>query len=545
MYSVVTSGAVRGIASYLIRVEIDCTEGLPFFSMVGFAGTEVREAGERVRVAMRNAGYGMDPRRITVNLAPANIPKRGIVIDLPVAVGLLVSEGAVPLSSVGETLVLGELGLNGEIRPVRGVLAIVKLAMDSGVPLCILPMDNLAEAHAITGVRCAGVRTLRELVAFMNLDPAGKQRVIQEQKQRLDNAAASRTQRRHRYTDLSAVKGQAQAKRALEIAAAGYHNLYMSGPPGSGKSLLASCLPGLMPSMSEEECMEVSSVYSVAGRLPEDGSLIRERPFVAPHHTVTRAALIGGGSSPGPGAISLAHNGVLFLDEMPEFGRIRLDLLRQPMEEREIRITRSYGTFRFPARFLLAGAGNPCICGRFPSASCTCTESQLRMYRQRISGPLMDRMDIRLHVTEPRISELQGETGSSAAGGSMSGDDIARSGTDDTLREESPVVRQRVEEAAARQRFRYADTGISFNAELSAEDTARYCRLGSRENRFMRQLLEGRQISARAYHRILRVARTIADLDGAEEIREDHLAEACLLRGTEDRDLHMQGGRNY
>ncbi len=528
MYSVVTSGAVRGIASYLIRVEIDCTEGLPFFSMVGFAGTEVREAGERVRVAMRNAGYGMEPRRITVNLAPANIPKRGIVIDLPIAVGLLVSEGAVPLSAAGEALVLGELGLDGEIRPVRGVLAIVKLAMESGVPMCVLPMDNLAEAHAIAGVRCVGVCTLRELVRFMNLPPEKRLQVMQEQKERLDAAADSRTVQAPGYTDLSAVKGQAQAKRALEIAAAGYHNIYMSGPPGSGKSLLASCLPGLMPSMSEEECLEVSAVYSVAGRLPREGGLIRVRPFVAPHHTVTRAALIGGGTSPGPGAISLAHNGVLFLDEMPEFGRAQLDLLRQPMEEREIRITRSYGTFRFPARFLLAGAGNPCLCGRFPSDSCTCTEAQIRMYRQRISGPLMDRMDIRLHVTEPRVSELQEEAADGTGG-----------------QAESPAVRDRVEEAAARQHYRYARAGIAFNAELSAEDTARYCRLGTREKRFMRQLLEGRQVSARSYHRILRVARTIADLDGVEDIREDHLAEACLLRGTEDRELRMRGGRGY
>ena len=314
MYNIVKSGAVRGVECYLIDVETDCADGLPYFTMVGFAGTEVREAGERVRVAMRNSGYRMDPKRITVNLAPANIPKRGIVIDLPVALGLLMAMGEIPRLDPARVLVLGELGLDGEIRPVRGALVTVRMAARQKIPLCILPEENLAEGCVIPGIDCAGVSTLRELVAFLNAPAEEQRRKIALQRKRTEvSIARAKVLERRRGTDLSAIRGQEDACRALEIAAAGFHNLYMEGPPGNGKSLLASCLPGILPKLGEEEALEVSEIYSAAGRIPSGTGLIRTRPFIAPHHTITRAALIGGGSVPGPGAISLAHGGVLDL----------------------------------------------------------------------------------------------------------------------------------------------------------------------------------------------------------------------------------------
>ena len=515
MYNIVKSGAVRGVECYLIDVETDCADGLPYFTMVGFAGTEVREAGERVRVAMRNSGYRMDPKRITVNLAPANIPKRGIVIDLPVALGLLMAMGEIPRLDPARVLVLGELGLDGEIRPVRGALVTVRMAARQKIPLCILPEENLAEGCVIPGIDCAGVSTLRELVAFLNAPAEEQRRKIALQRKRTEvSIARAKVLERRRGTDLSAIRGQEDACRALEIAAAGFHNLYMEGPPGNGKSLLASCLPGILPKLGEEEALEVSEIYSAAGRIPSGTGLIRTRPFIAPHHTITRAALIGGGSVPGPGAISLAHGGVLFLDEMPEFSRTTLDLLRQPLEEREIRITRNYGTYRFPARFLLVGAGNPCPCGYYPDLNrCRCSEKERRRYRQHLSGPLMDRMDMRIHVRVTGVEEMQA---GAAAGPSR-----------------SEAVRKRVEAAAERQLYRYRGAGIRFNAELDAEGTERWCRLNAEGERCMRDLCGRSTVSARGYHRILRIARTIADLDGAEEIRTEDLMEAFRLRGTE------------
>lgn len=517
MYSTVLSGAVYGVSSYLLRVETNISDGLPAFHMVGFTTGMVKEAGERVRVALKNAGIRVPPARITVNLAPADIPKRGIVIDLPVAVGELISMGWLRQEDFNNVLVAGELGLNGEIRPVRGILPIVRTAKEHGVQLCIIPGENVQEGAVISGIRVVGVRSINELLMYMETAPERRDKVLPPGKVDLDALFAGRD--RAAGADFADVRGQAVAKKAMEIAAAGFHNMLMMGPPGTGKSMLARCMPGIMPPLTFDESMEVSSVYSVAGMLREGDPLVLERPFLAPHHSITKAALVGGGMIPMPGQISLAHRGVLFLDELAEFGRELLDLLRQPLEDHEVTIVRQSGSCRFPSRFLLLGAMNPCPCGYYPDRNrCRCTPWEIRQYLSRISGPLLDRMDLCMTVPRVRIEDLQKET---------SGE------------EPSSVVQSRVQEACARQEHRFRGSGIRFNADMRAPDIEKYCRLGTKELQCLKNLFESSGMSVRAYHRIIRVARTIADLEGAEKIREDHLFLAYTYRQAE---LLQRGG---
>ena len=517
MYSKVTTGAVRGVGSYLLRVETNISNGLPAFSMVGFMSSEVREAGERVRVALKNAGIPLPASRITVNLAPADIPKRGIVIDLPVAVGELICMEMLRQEDFEDVLVAGELGLNGEIRPVRGVLPIVQMAKELDMSLCILPRENLEEGAVVEGIQVVGVRSLNELIMYMSAPPGDRNRLIPPGEMDVE-ALFEEEAAQSAEVDMADVRGQSAAKKALEIAAAGFHNMMMIGPPGTGKSMLAKCMPGIMPPLSFDESMEVSAVYSVAGMLGKGEPLVLRRPFLEPHHSITRAALVGGGMIPMPGQISLAHRGVLFLDELPEFGREQLDLLRQPLEDHEVTIVRQSGSYRYPSRFILLGACNPCPCGHFPDRNkCRCTPWEIKRYFGRISGPLLDRMDLCISVPRAKIEDLQGPSGKEEA---------------------SSAVRSRVMAACERQNHRFRGTGLRFNSDMRAPDLEKYCRLGPREQGCIRDLFEQSGMSVRAYHRTIRVARTIADLDGQEEIREDHIYMAYTYRQAKE----LKGG---
>lgn len=511
MYSSITTGAVHGIDSYLIQVETDISDGLPSFNMVGFMSGEVREAGERVRVALRNLGIHLPPRRITVNLSPAGIPKRGIVIDIPVCVGLLICLGYIKEEAADGVLVAGEVGLNGEIRPVKGILPMVVEAKERGITTCLVPRGNLAEGALVHGIRVVGVRSLAELVNYLRRDPEERDLFLPPMEVDAKDLLTRHSEKDH--ADLADIHGQSQAKKVLEIAAAGFHNVLMVGPPGTGKSMLARCLPGIMPPLTPDEALEVTRIYSVAGRLPEEEALITERPFIAPHHSVTRAALIGGGNIPVPGLISLAHMGVLFLDELPEYAAAELNLLREPLETHEITIRRLQGAYRYPAKMLLVAAANPCPCGYYPDMNrCRCTPFQVRNYQKRVSGPFLDRIDFRVTVNRISADELQG------------------------LHEEerSETVRARVMEAIQRQQHRFAGTPFSYNADMDVHAVEKYCALDTQLAARMRMVYDQIGMSARAYHKTLKMARTIADLEGREKILERDLMTAVGFRMPEE-----------
>ena len=504
MFSSVLTMALQGMDVCEVSVEADISEGgLPVFDMVGLLGSEVKESRERIRTSLRNSGYYLPPKRITVNLSPADMKKTGSHFDLPVAVSLMIAMGLIPPECVEDTVIAGELSLSGRMARVNGILPMVLKARERGYKRFILPSENAAEGGAVEGIEVIGIKSLDEAFRFLSGDESIEATRIDLRK--------LLTGKREAAFDLSSIRGQKTAKRGLEVAAAGMHNILMVGPPGGGKSMMAKCLPSILPALTVEECLEITGIHSVAGILKSEG-VVTERPFISPHHTVSRQALSGGGKIPKPGDVSLSHRGVLFLDELPEFDRNTLEILRQPLEDRKIHISRASGKYTYPADFLLAAAMNPCKCGYYPTGRCQCSKEEVKRYLSRISAPLLDRIDIFCQVDEVGFDELNGSG---------------------RMEESSEKIRERVSEAFEIQKERFKDRNIKFNSEMELKDIKEFCPLGSPEEALLKESFEALGLTARGYHRILRCARTIADLEHSDRITAVHLSEAIGYRSID------------
>jgi magnesium chelatase family protein len=507
MPSKVFSGAINGLDAQLVEVEIDVSQGLRSFSIVGLPDKAIKESEERVDSAIKSSKL-LSPHgrtfKVLVNLAPADLKKEGSIYDLPIALAFLIASKQTNFNAQ-DKIFLGELSLDGKLRPIKGALSFALMAKDLGFKEIILPKQNAREAGLIKEIKIVGVDSLLETLYYIE----GKKEILGTEFKNNEDINNS-----DYLVDIGWVKGQEYAKRALEITAAGSHNLFMFGPPGGGKSLLAKALPSILPRLNFAESLEVTKIYSIAGLLPDNQAIMNFRPFRSPHHISSEASLTGGGNPPRPGEITLAHRGVLFLDEFPEFHRDVLESLRQPIEDGKITVSRAKNTFTFPSRFMLIAASNPCPCGYYndPEKNCTCSPSQISMYRRKMSGPLMDRIDLFIEVPAVKYEKLVSESSES----------------------QSNILREKIEKARERQKQRFENDTILTNSEMNIPEIKKYCGHDEKSQNLLKKYVDSGKLSARGYHRILKVARTISDLDDSENIKYEHIAEALMYRVREN-----------